>query len=180
MHTGFRTLNAAMNTQLMEIFVSYDYEAFRNANPIMGPFYFVVFTLVIILLMVNMLAAIVERFVGLCKEESEATENSADQDMADYSRRLLKLKIQQILSKGANTVGDNWLEMWSKESELFQKAGIMSVQELISAADLNSDGHMSMEEFLDFIKKNAESNEEAMFQVLLFSDLHSPVTACMF
>ncbi len=167
MHAGFRTLNAAMNTQLMEIFVSYDYEAFRNANPVMGPLYFVAFTLVIILLMVNMLAAIVERFVGICKEESENTQNTEHQDIADFSRRLLKLKIQQILSKTSNTVSDNWLEMWAKEGALFQSAGIMSVQELIAAADLNSDGRMSMEEFLEFVKKNAEANEEAMYQVLL-------------
>ena len=59
---------------------------------------------------------------------------------------------------------DTWLEMWAKEGALFQKAGIMSVQELIQAADLNCDGVMSMEEFLEFIKKNAEKNEEAMYQ----------------
>jgi hypothetical protein len=133
----------------------------------MGPLYFVAFTLVIILLMVNMLAAIVERFVGICKEESENTQNTEHQDIADFSRRLLKLKIQQILSKTSNTVSDNWLEMWANEGALFQSAGIMSVQELIAAADLNSDGRMSMEEFLEFVKKNAEANEEAMYQVLL-------------
>jgi hypothetical protein len=55
--------------------------------------------------------------------------------------------------------------MWANEGALFQKSGIMNVQELISAADLNCDGSMSMEEFLDFVKKNAEANEEAMFQV---------------
>jgi len=164
MSQSFRTVNAALNTELMEIFVSYDYVAFREANPVMGPIYFVVFTLVIILLMVNMLAAIVERFVGLCKEESESTANTSDQDMADYSRRLLKFKVQQVLRRGAEPVRDNWLEMWAKEGALFQQAGIMSVEELISAADLNCDGNMSMEEFLDFIKKNAEKNEEAMYQ----------------
>jgi len=117
--------------------------------------------------MVNMLAAIVERFVGLCKEESDATKNSSDQDISDYSRRLLRMKVQQVLNKtpGSAVVEDNWLEMWAKEGALFQNAGIMNLQQLISAADLNSDGHMSMEEFLEFVRKNAEANEEAMFQV---------------
>jgi hypothetical protein len=166
-HQGFRTLNSALNNQLMEIFVSYDYVAFRDANPVMGPLYFVIFTLVIILLMVNMLAAIVERFVGLCKEESDATKNSSDQDISDYSRRLLRMKVQQVLNKtpGSAAVQDSWLEMWATEGALFQNAGIMDLQQLISAADLNSDGHMSMEEFLEFVRKNAEANEEAMFQV---------------
>jgi hypothetical protein len=168
MHPGFRTLGSALNTQMIEIFVSYDYVAFREANPVMGPLYFVVFTLVIILLMVNMLAAIVERFVGICKEESDATKNSSEQDISDYSRRLLKKTIDKVLRRApAQADSENWLEMWAKDGELFQKAGIMSVQELISAADLNCDGSMSMVEFLDFIKKNAETNEEAMFQVLL-------------
>jgi hypothetical protein len=167
MHPGFRTLGSALNTQMIEIFVSYDYVAFRDANPIMGPFYFVLFTLVIILLMVNMLAAIVERFVGICKEESDATKNSSEQDISDYSRRLLKQTVQNVLRRGSpHTDSENWLEMWAKDGALFQKAGIMSVQELISAADLNSDGRMSAQEFLDFVKHNAEANEEAMFQVL--------------
>jgi hypothetical protein len=165
MHQGFRTLNSALNSQMIEIFVSYDYVAFREANPVMGPMYFILFTLVIILLMVNMLAAIVERFVGICKEESDNSQNSSDQDISDYSRRLLKLKIQQVLGRVPNSANNNWLEMWANEGALFQKSGIMNVQELISAADLNCDGSMSMEEFLDFVKKNAEANEEAMFQV---------------
>jgi hypothetical protein len=164
-HSGFRSLNSALNFQLMEIFVSCDYTAFRDANPVMGPLYFVAFTLVIIMLMVNMLAAIVERFVGLCKEESDATAGTSEQDVADYSRRLLKTKLQQILKKKPGTLSECWLEMWAKEGSLFQNAGINSLEELISAADLNCDGSMSMEELLDFIKKNAEANEEAMYQV---------------
>jgi len=173
-----KTLADAFGTLFRVILGDFDYRAFSDANPVLAPFLFYLFILLVVMILINMFLAI------LADAYMEAKTNQSDEDMEFYRNlRVHLLSSLKDLFKHRDNIReltkelqgevmiDGDIDMRELERMLENNPRALQILRAEGAADLmrkydvNNDGVLDKEEMHEIVRELAEKEAELQDEI---------------